>query len=160
MNDTYRLPNNQGLIRRATRADVPAIVRMLADDYLGQGREILSDPLPQSYYQAFEAIHSDPQQFLAVLERDSQIVGTLQLTFIPGLSNQGATRAQVEAVRVDSRFRGQKLGEAMMHWAIERAREAGCKTLQLTTDKSRKDAQRFYNRLGFYSTHEGMKLKL
>jgi ribosomal protein S18 acetylase RimI-like enzyme len=157
---SYPLPGGKGIIRRATRADVPAIVRMLADDYLGKDREILTEPLPETYYQAFEEIDADPKQYLAVLEKDGESVGTLHLTFIPGLSNQGARRAQVESVRVASRLRGQKYGEAMLRWAIEQARAQGCKTLQLTTDKSRKDAQRFYTRLGFHSTHEGMKLKL
>lgn len=160
MNDPFTLPDDRGIIRRATRADVPDIVRMLADDYLGKSREDLDDPLPESYYKAFDEINSDPRQFLAILERGKEIIGTLQLTLLPGLSNRGAKRAQVEAVRVDNRFRGQKLGEAMMRWAIERSRAAGCKTLQLTTDKSRTDAHRFYARLGFHATHEGMKFKL
>lgn len=132
---------------------------MLAD-YLGKGRETPTEPLPETCYQAFEEMDADPKQYLAVLEKDGEILGPLQLTFIPGLSNQGARWAQVESVRAASRLRGQKYGEAMMRWAIELARAQGCKTLQLTTDKSRKDAQRFYTRLGFYSTHEGMKLKL
>lgn len=147
-------------MRRATRVDVPEIVRLLASDPLGQSRERYQDPLPDSYYQAFEQIDRDPNQYLAVLELGNTIAGTLQLSFVPGLSHQGSTRAQIEAVRIDERYRGHKLGEFMIRWAIEEARAAGCRLVQLTTDKTRTDAHRFYERLGFRATHEGMKLKL
>jgi ribosomal protein S18 acetylase RimI-like enzyme len=120
----------------------------------------LQEPLPDSYLQAFAAIQADPHQFLAVMEHQGQIIGTLQLTFIPGLSRQGSWRAQVEAVRIQDRFRNQGLGQHLMRWAIARAKAQGCRMVQLTTDKSRSAAQRFYERLGFVSSHEGMKLNL
>ncbi len=93
-------------------------------------------------------------------EQDGQIVGTMQLSFLPGLARRGALRAQIEAVRVAQSQRGSGLGAAMMGWAIEEARRRGCALVQLTTDKSRTDAHRFYARLGFVATHEGMKLAL
>lgn len=160
MSEAFPLPEGHGLIRRANRADVPEIVRLLADDPLGQTREAFTDPLPESYYRAFEAIEADPTQFLAVVEQEGCIVGTFQLSFIPGLSRQGAWRAQLEAMRIDHALRNQGLGRVAMEWIIEYARARGCALLQLTTDKTRKDAHRFYQRLGFISSHEGMKLKL
>ena len=147
-------------IRRATRADVPAIVRLLADDPLGQQRERYADPLPTSYYAAFESIDQDRRNELVVVERQGEVVGTLQLTFLPYLTYQGGTRAQIEAVRVDRRFRSHGLGQQLFEWAIARAREAGCHLVQLTTNASRDDAQRFYTRLGFVASHVGMKLDL
>jgi GNAT superfamily N-acetyltransferase len=147
-------------IRRATRDDVPEIVRLLADDVLGRERERYELPLPQSYYDAFEEIDRDPHQELVVVEEGGRVAGTLQLTFVPGLSHRGARRALVEAVRVDSRLRGRGVGERLMRWAIARARDRGCRVLQLTTDKRRADAHRFYERLGFAASHEGMKLPL
>ncbi|GEM83111.1 MAG: acetyltransferase [Meiothermus sp.] len=160
MSEALPLPKGHGLIRRANRADLPEIVRLLADDPLGQTREAFTSPLPESYYRAFEAIEADPNQFLAVVEQGGRIVGTFQLSFIPGLSRQGAWRAQVEAVRIDHALRNQGLGRVVMEWVIEYARQRGCALVQLTSDKSRKDALRFYQRLGFISSHEGMKLKL
>lgn len=148
------------VIRQATRADLPDIVRLLADDPLGKDREQATDPLPASYYVAFEAIDSDPRNELVVAELHSQVVGTLQLTFIPGLSFQGGTRAQIEAVRIDRRYRGQGLGEALLQWAIGRAHEMQCHLVQLTTNAKRRDAQRFYEHLGFVPSHIGMKLNL
>jgi GNAT superfamily N-acetyltransferase len=147
-------------LRDATRADVPAIVRMLADDALGRGREMLSDPLPPSYYAAFDALAADRNNRLMIAEQDGAIVGTFQLTFISGLSRQGARRALIEAVRVARERRGSGLGEQMIRAAIAIARKEGCALMQLTTDKSRKDAHRFYERLGFVASHEGMKLEL
>lgn len=160
MNEVFPLPEGHGLIRRANRADVPEIVRLLADDPLGQTRETLTDPLPESYYQAFEAIEADPNQFLAVVEQKGHIVGTFQISFLPGMSRKGAWRAQIEAVRIEHELRNQGLGRAAMEWIIEYARARGCALIQLTTDKTRKDAHRFYQRLGFISSHEGLKLKL
>ncbi len=148
------------VIRRATQADLPAIVRLLADDPLGQQREQTTDPLPQSYYAAFNAIDRDPRNELVVAELHSQVVGTLQLTFLPGLSFQGGTRAQIEAVRIDQKYRGRKLGETLFQWAIERARKMQCHMVQLTTNAKRRDSQRFYERLGFVPSHIGMKLDL
>ena len=147
-------------LRDARRGDVPAIVAMLADDTLGRSREATSEPLPQSYYEAFEALARDPNNRLLIAERDGETVGTLQISFIHGLSHQGAKRALIEAVRVASAHRKAGIGEQIIRAAIEIAREAGCTILQLTTDKSRKDAHRFYERLGFVASHEGMKLML
>lgn len=160
MNEIFPLPGNYGHIRRATRADVPAVVKLIADDQLGQSRESLTDPLPESYYRAFEAIQADPNQFLAVVDHQGGVIGTFQLSFLPGLSRQGAWRAQIEAVRIHQLHRNRGLGKAMMLWAIEQAKARGCALVQLSTDKSRPAAHRFYQRLGFISSHEGMKLKL
>ncbi len=146
--------------RQAHRDDVEAIVAMLADDPLGAQRERFQCPLPQSYYDAFEAIESDPHNELVVATVESQIVGVLQLTFIPYLTYQGGWRALIEGVRVASEFRAQGIGRAMFQWAIQRARQRGCHLLQLTTDKARPDALRFYESLGFTASHEGMKLHL
>jgi GNAT superfamily N-acetyltransferase len=142
-------------IRRAVAADVPAIVAMLADDPLGARRERPGDP---AYASAFADIDADPRQFLAVAVAGGEVVGTLQLTFIPGLSRLGATRALIEAVRVRSDQRGGGLGASLVRWAIETARTRGATLVQLTTDASRHDAHRFYERLGFEATHVGMKL--
>ncbi|MEL6672687.1 MAG: GNAT family N-acetyltransferase [Bacteroidota bacterium] len=145
--------------RPATPADVPLIVGMLADDPLGQQREAFADPLPAQYYDAYERIALDPnQELIAVENADKQLVGTLQLTFIPYLTYRGGIRAQIEAVRIHKAFRGQGLGEQMFRWAIGRAQERGAHLLQLTTDKKRPDALRFYEKLGFKASHEGMKL--
>lgn len=146
--------------RRATEADLPAIVAMLADDGLGAGREDASLPLAPAYMAAFAAISADSNQFLAVAELDGTVVGTLQLTFIPGLSHKGAWRGQIESVRIASSQRGTGLGQRIFAWAIETCRAKGCRLVQLTTDKSRADAHRFYARLGFVASHEGFKLKL
>ncbi|HEX5114474.1 MAG TPA: GNAT family N-acetyltransferase [Pseudonocardiaceae bacterium] len=145
------------VIRRARRADVPAIVALLADDPLGAGRERPGDP---AYLAAFDELAADPRQVLVVAESAGEVVGSLQLTFIPGLSRLGATRAQIEAVRVRSDMRGSGLGDALVRWAIDTARDHGCALVQLTTDVSRTDAHRFYRRLGFQPTHVGMKLAL
>lgn len=160
MSEIFPLPDGHGIIRRAIRADVVEIVRLLSDDPLGQAREAPTDPLPESYYRAFEAIEADPNQFLAVVELEGRIVGTFQLSFIPGMSHRGAWQAQIEAVRIEHSLRNRGLGRAVMTWAIEQARQRGCTMMQLTTHKSRRDAHRFYQRLGFISSHEGMKLKL
>jgi GNAT superfamily N-acetyltransferase len=146
--------------RAAKAADLPAIVAMLADDPLGAKREDLSEPLDPAYTAAFHAIVAEPNQTLIVAMENGQIVGTFQLSFIPGLSSKGAWRAQVEGVRVRADRRGEGIGEAMMREAAALAREKGCRTLQLTTDKSRHDAHRFYERLGFKGSHEGYKLAL
>lgn len=142
-------------IRRALAEDVPAIVAMLADDPLGARRERPGDA---AYAEAFEEIDSDPRQVLAVAVADGEVVGTLQLTFIPGLSRLGSTRALIEAVRVRTDQRGNGLGARLIRWAIDTARARGAAVVQLTTDASRTDAHRFYERLGFEATHVGMKL--
>jgi GNAT superfamily N-acetyltransferase len=146
--------------RRATAADLAAIVAMLADDLLGASRENASSAMDDSYRAAFDEIAADPNQFLCVVEDGRRIVGTLQLSFIPGLSRNGAKRGQIEAVRIVSDRRGGKLGEAMFAWAIRECRERGCSLVQLTTDKARSDAHRFYDRLGFEPTHIGYKLEI
>lgn len=149
------------VLRRAARADVTAIVGLIAADQLGAGRDGVRDATDRAAYEAaFAAIDADPAQLLVVAETAAQIVGTLQLTFIPGLARRGTLRAQIEAVRVAGSFRGAGLGSAMCGWAIDEARRRGCALVQLTTDKSRGDAHRFYQRLGFTASHEGMKLAL
>ncbi|QDA36956.1 GNAT family N-acetyltransferase (plasmid) [Paracoccus liaowanqingii] len=147
-------------LRRATRADVEAIVTMLADDELGSLREGVSPVVAKCYLDAFNEIEGDTNQFLCVAEDEQRIVGTLQLTFIPGLSRNGTKRGQIEAVRIVSDRRGESLGEAMFAWAISECRSRGCSLVQLTTDKVRSDAHRFYDRLGFEPSHIGYKLKL
>jgi GNAT superfamily N-acetyltransferase len=144
-------------MRTAVAADLPAILRLLADDPLGKARETAVD---ESYQAAFAAIAADPNHEMVVAELDGRVVGCFQLSFIPGLSRRGAWRAQIESVRIDSALRGRGAGQAMMDWAIARARARGCALVQLTTDKRRPDAHRFYARLGFVASHEGMKLEL
>jgi ribosomal protein S18 acetylase RimI-like enzyme len=146
--------------RRATAADLPAIIALLADDPLGRLREDGSSPPGPRYVAAFAAIDADPNQLLAVVERDGEIIGCLQLSFIPGLSRLGMWRGQVESVRIAAGHRGGGLGRAMIEWAIEQCRARGCGMVQLTSDKSRADALRFYESLGFRASHEGMKLDL
>jgi ribosomal protein S18 acetylase RimI-like enzyme len=148
------------LFRRARREDLRAILELLNDGKVGNVLERIEDPLPQIYEDAFAAIEADANQRLLVGEIDGRIVASLQLTFIPGIAHQGAWRAQVEAVRVARDLRGRKIGEAMMRHVIALAKERGCALLQLTTNKARDDAQRFYRRLGFVASHEGMKLRL
>jgi GNAT superfamily N-acetyltransferase len=150
---------NEGItIDRARAEDVAAIVAMLADDELGARREDPGNPAP--YLAAFEVIDADPHQFLAVARRGDRVVGTLQLTFLPGLSHRGATRAQVEAVRVHSDVRGGGLGTDLLAWAEDEARRRGAAMLQLTSDASREDAHRFYERLGYTASHVGFKKRL
>ena len=148
------------VIRDATAQDIAAVVAMLADDEKGRFREDPRGALDPGYIAAFAAIDADPNQRLLVAERDNAIVGTFQLSFLPGLSFKGAWRGQIEAVRVASHLRSQGLGRAMIEWAIERCRERGCRMVQLTTHKSRERAHAFYDRLGFEPSHIGMKLHL
>ena len=148
------------IVRDARREDVPAIVRLLADDALGQIRERAVEPLPEVYWRAWAAIERDPNNRLVVVEEAGEVVGCLQLTFIPGLSRLGAERAQIESVRVSSRLRGAGLGKQLFDWAIAEARAHGSRIVQLTTDKARTEAHRFYAELGFKATHEGLKLEL
>ena len=137
-----------------------AVVQLLADDPLGAQREQLADPLPHSYLDAFDAIKADPNNELIVATVDGRVVGSMQLTFLPGLSHQGSWRCQIEGVRVHSEFRSRGVGRRMIQWAIQQAEERGCRFVQLTSDKSRTDAVRFYESLGFRASHEGMKLRL
>ena len=154
------VPVSQPVFRRATGDDVPHIVRLLADDLLGAKREQYETPLPSSYREAFAAIDADPNNELVVVEANGQVVGVLQLTFIPYLTYRGGWRALIEGVRIDSRLRSSGLGRRLFEWAIARAKEKGCHLLQLTTDKTRPEAIRFYESLGFVASHEGMKLPL
>ena len=151
---------NDLTFRRASAADLEDIVALLADDELGRKREDPDPPLNPRYIDAFAAIDADRNQFLAVVEEGGQIVGCLQLSFIPGLSRLGLWRGQIESVRIASTRRGGGLGKRLFEWAIEECRKRGCEIVQLTTDKSRTDARRFYEGLGFVASHEGMKLAL
>jgi GNAT superfamily N-acetyltransferase len=146
--------------RKAVAADLVTIVGLLADDVLGASRETIQPEDAARYHEAFLEIDADPNQFLCVVEDGPEAVGTFQLTFIPGLSRGGAKRAQIEAVRVSSSRRNENIGEAMFKWAIDYSRSHECALLQLTTDKERPDAHRFYDRLGFEPSHVGYKLRL
>ncbi|MFD8493609.1 GNAT family N-acetyltransferase [Amycolatopsis sp. NPDC059657] len=145
-------------IRRAVEADLEAIVRMLADDQLGLTRDSADDLTP--YIKAFKEIDADPAQLLMVAVDGTDVVGTLQLTIIPGLARGGASRGLVEAVRVRSDQRGKRIGEQLMRWSIDESRRRGCALVQLTSDNKRVDAHRFYDRLGFVASHTGFKLAL
>lgn len=144
-------------IRKAVRSDLESIIGMLADDELGKKREDFKIPLPESYTNAFKKIDSDDGQYLMVVEENDQVIGTFQLSIIPYLTYQGRSRAQMEAVRVHKDFRGKGLGKKMLEWCINFSREKNCHVLQLTTDKLRPDAIRFYKSFGFIDSHEGMK---
>jgi len=155
------MPSSPPSIRPAVRADLTAIVGLLADDELGAARERPENPLPDSYLRAFEAIDSDSNNELVVAEEpNGSVIAVLQLTFTPHIAHQGGWRATIEGVRVASSHRGTGVGRAVFEWAIERARVRDCHLVQLTTDKQRPDAKRFYETLGFVSSHEGMKLRL
>jgi GNAT superfamily N-acetyltransferase len=151
----------QVVLREARAEDVRAIVGLLAADQLGATRDSAADDADLAAYQAaFRAIDADPAHLLLVAEAAGEVVATMQLSFLPGLARRGALRAQIEAVRVAESTRGSGLGAAMMQWAIDEARRRGCALVQLTSDKSRTSAHRFYERLGFVASHEGMKLRL
>ncbi|MBL3668514.1 GNAT family N-acetyltransferase [Streptomyces sp. M2CJ-2] len=145
-------------IRPADANDIPAIVDMLADDALGATRESPDDLHP--YFVAYERLQADPNQFVMVAVREDRVVGTFQLTVVPGLSRRGSTRSVIEGVRVHSSERGHGLGQLMIEWAIEESRKQGCSLVQLTSDTARPDAHRFYERLGFVGSHVGFKLAL
>ena len=145
------------IFRDARRQDVPEIVALLADDVLGAGRE---GDLDDTYWTAFEQVEADPRNRLIVAEDSGRVAGTLQLTLIPGLSRHGMLRAQIEGVRVAADYRSRGIGREMIQWAVTEARRAGCGMVQLTSDKRRADAIRFYESLGFTATHEGFKLAL
>jgi ribosomal protein S18 acetylase RimI-like enzyme len=147
-------------IRPARREDVPAIVAMLADDALGSKRERIEDPLPPSYFRAFEAVESDPNiQLMVAEDGGGEVVGCLQLCILPGLSSQGAHRALIEDVRVASYCRSRGIGEQMVQWAVAEAQGKGCRLVELLTHNTRVDAQRFYARLGFAASHVGMTVR-
>ena len=146
------------VLRRAERDDLPAVLALLAADRLGAHRESPDDLAP--YHAALAAIDADPAQLLVVAVADHLVIGVFQLTVIPGLARRGALRAHIEAVRIAREYRGRGLGAAMMRWALDEARRRGCTLAQLTSDKARPDAHRFYERLGFVASHEGFKLAL
>ena len=146
--------------RAAKLADLPAIVALLAEDTLGERREDASVPLDPAYERAFRTIAASADQLQIVAEQDGMVVGTMQLTFIPGIAFRGAWRGQIEAVRVAGAMRGQGIGAAMIAWALEQCRARGCAMVQLTSHKSRGAAHRFYERLGWTRSHEGFKIKL
>ena len=148
------------IFRVAAYADVSSIIRLLADDELGSLREKFEKPIPKSYYSAFELIDTDPNHELIVAELDGEVIGTLHIMFLSSLSFQGGLRAQVESVRVDRHHQNKGIGGEIMKWAIQRAKDRNAHIVQLTTHKSRADAHRFYERLGFKGTHLGMKLSL
>lgn len=145
-------------IRTTVEDDIAAVVAMLADDPLGAERESPDDLSP--YLAAFERLSADPNQHLVVAVRDGRVVGTLQLTIIPGLSRRGATRSIIEGVRIHADERGSGLGTQLIEWAVDESRRQGCHLVQLTSDKTRTDAHRFYERLGFSASHAGFKLQL
>lgn len=145
-------------IRPATPADIPAVVAMLADDPLGAQRESPDDLAP--YHLAFRRLADDPNQHLVVAVREERVVGTLQLTVIPGLSRRGSTRSIIEGVRVHADERGSGLGTQLIQWAVDESRRQDCRLVQLTSDATRTDAHRFYERLGFTASHVGFKLAL
>lgn len=147
-------------LRPARAEDLSSVVRLLADDPLGATRERWADPLPSEYVEAFNAMQRQGGNELLVAIDGDLVVGCLQLTCIPGISRRGAMRAQVEGVRVAASHRGRRIGEALVREAIARARAAGCVLVQLTSDASRTEAQRFYERLGFVASHVGLKLGL
>ena len=147
-------------IRRARRDDVGAIVRMLADDPLGSARERIEEPLPPSYFRAFEALeHASHIQLVVAEDGEGAVVGCLQLCILPGLSSQGASRGLIEDVRVAAHCRSRGIGERLVQWAIAEARARDCKLVELLTHRTRVDAQRFYARLGFQPSHVGMTLR-
>ncbi|MBE7185373.1 MAG: GNAT family N-acetyltransferase [Methylobacterium mesophilicum] len=148
------------IYRRAVEADLPVIIALLADDVLGSSREIASAAVAQPYLDAFSEIEADANQLQCVVEEDGEIVGTLQVTLIPCLSRGGAKRGQIEGVRVVRNRRGEGIGEAMFAWAVDYCRSQGCSLVQLTTDKARPDAHRFYDRIGFVPSHVGYKMTL
>jgi len=147
-------------IRRAESGDLGAIVDLLADDPLGAGRETAARALDRAYAEAFQAVDADPNQLLVVVERAGHIVGCLHLSFVPGLTRRGMWRGQIKGVRVATDERNSGLGRRLFEWAIQRCRESGYGLVQLTTDKTRPDAHRFYESFGFTASREGMKLAL
>lgn len=158
---TLHTSDSTARLRRATIGDLPSIVELLIDDPLGLAREGGDGPdAMEPYVRAFEAVDADPAHLLVVAEDGGRVVATLQLSFIPGLARRGALRAQVEGVRVHPEGRNSGLGRALLLWARDEAERRGCALIQLTTDKQRFDAHRFYTRVGFTASHDGFKLML
>lgn len=152
--------NTNLTFRLATTEDLPEIISMLADDVYGAQRESVTEKISDKYLSAFKKIQEDPNQELTVAEINGNKVATFQLTFIQYLNFEGALRAQIEAVRTHSDYRGQGIGTKVLNYAINRAREKDCQLIQLTSDKRRTEAIKFYEKLGFKASHEGFKLKL
>lgn len=148
------------VILTATPEDLPAVVSLLAADEVAVSRESLTDPIAESYVAAFEAISADPNHELLVAEKNGEVVGTFQLSFLPNMTYRGAWRTQIEGVMVSVDHRNQGIGTAMMQWAIAKSRERGCGLAQLTSFNQRTKAHRFYEKLGFRFTHQGAKLAL
>ena len=148
------------LIRKAIRADVQEIVRIIADNTIGRVREAYQENIPEVYYDAFDRICDDKNQLLIVAIYKNKVVGTLQISFIQNMSVQGAYGALIESMHVDSNFRGQNIGSFMMNWAIETAKAKKCNIVQLTSNKERQKAHNFYRKFGFVATHEGFKMPL
>ncbi|MEL7463702.1 MAG: GNAT family N-acetyltransferase [Pseudomonadota bacterium] len=144
----------------AAAADLPAILALIVDDQLGAARDVEDAGEGSAYRAAFDAIAADPNNELVVVRLNGQVIGTMQLSYLPGLARRGAWRGQIEAVRVASHLRGRGVGRRMMQWAVDRCRARGCALVQLTSDKSRTEAHRFYAGLGFVASHEGYKIKL
>lgn len=152
---------NQSLThRKALLSDVPTIIKLLSEDELGQGRESIGDDLNHNYVKAFTQIDADPNHYLMLVQKDKEIIGTCHLTVMPSLSFTGATRMQIDAVRVAEKYRGQGIGAWMMSAALDYGRSKGVVIVQLTTNKKRLLAKKFYESLGFEASHEGMKLRL
>ena len=151
---------NDLIARKMQIADLGVVVDLLADDELGRSRENKAKIVHADYLRAFERIDSDVNQYAAIFEINGETIGCLQITFIPGLSRRGSLRGQIEGVRVSRNFRGKGYGAKMIAWAITKCRDNGCRMVQLTSDKTRKNAIQFYEKLGFVRSHEGLKLTL
>lgn len=149
---------NDLIARKMQKADLGIVVSLLADDELGRSRENKANVVHADYLRAFGQIDSDVNQYAAIFEIDGEIIGCLQITFIPGLSRRGCLRGQIEGVRVSRAFRGKGYGAKMLTWAITKCRDRGCRVVQLTSDKKRENAIQFYEKLGFVKSHEGFKL--
>lgn len=159
--DRIELPGTDVVLEEATAEDLPALIELMSDDMLGASRDgIRSEEDRQRYERAFAAIDDDPAHLLVVGRREGEAVATLQLIVTPSIARRGAFRAVIESVRVSSSLRSQGIGAALVRWAVEEARRRGCDMVQLTSDKQREDAHRFYERLGFERSHEGFKLML
>jgi GNAT superfamily N-acetyltransferase len=146
--------------RQASQKDLAELIKLLADDELGKTREDISIPINKDYLTAFKKINCDPNNELIVVEENNKIIGMLQLSFIPYLTHIGSTRCLIEGVRIDKKYRDMGLGTKTFEWAIQYAKDKKCNIVQLTSNKQRKNAIKFYENLGFEATHEGFKLNI
>ena len=151
------MPTTELIIREAVEEDIKAVVNLLANDELGKHRENEKNIEISNYISAFKKIKADPNNFLYVACLDMEIVGTFQLTFIQNMTYKGAIRAQIEAVRIKNTYQNKKLGTKMINWIIDKSREEGAAMLQLSSNKMRQEAIRFYEKMGFEASHVGMK---